>query len=71
MVKWGIIFYLWFPWGLFVLIFLGVQLLYNVVLVSTVEQSESAIRVSVYHPVGLRSHSGYHSALSKVPCAMQ
>ena len=54
------------------LIFVGVQLLYNVVLVSTVQQNRSATYIYIYTlPFGLPSHSGHHSALSRVPCAIQ
>ena len=44
---------------------------YNVVLVSTVHQSES-LCVNIYHHFsGLPSHLGQNRALSRVPCAIQ
>ena len=48
--------------------FIGLYLLYNVLLVSAVKQTESAIRVYIY-PLffGFPSHSGYHRALGRVP----
>ena len=47
-------------------IFIGLQLLYNVVLVSTTQQRESAIHIYPL-PFGLPSHSDHHRALSRVP----
>ena len=44
---------------------------YNVMLVSTVQQSESAIHTHVLCLFGFPSHSGHHSVLSRVPCAIQ
>ena len=52
----------------FKLIFTRVQLVQKVVLVSTVQQNESAIHVHIPPPFWT-SHSGHHSALSGVPCA--
>ena len=43
---------------------MGVSLLYNVAIVSIVRQNESAIRVHITPAFG------YHSALSRVPCAI-
>jgi len=45
---------------------------YSIVLVSTVQQSGSAIRVPM-SPLsfGFPSHLGHHKALSRVPCALQ
>jgi len=43
-------------------------LLCSVVLVSNVQQSESAIHIHLL-PFGLPSHSGHQSALSRVLCA--
>ena len=59
--------------GLFYFLFLiiGVYLLYNAVLVSTVQQNESAIHMHISPPFGLPSHSGHHSALSRLPCARE
>ena len=50
----------------------GVQLLYNVVLVSAVPQSESSICICK-NPLfgGFSSHLGHHRALSRVPWAME
>ena len=52
------------------LIFIGVQLIYNVVLVSAVQQSESA-KLYIY-PRFFRffSHIGHYRVLSRVPCAI-
>ena len=57
--------------GFLFLNFIGVQLLCNVVLVSAVQQSKSAI-VYIY-PLILEflTHVGHHRALSRVPCAIQ
>ena len=48
----------------FFLLFIGVKLLYNVVLVSAVLQSESAISPLFFR---FPSHSGYRRAPSRVP----
>ena len=43
-------------------------------LVSTVQQSESAMYIHIYiYPLPFRfpSHSGHHSALSRVPCTIK
>ena len=56
---------------IFKLIFIGVQLLYNAVLVSAVQQSEAAIHKHISLLFGRPSHLGPHSALSQVPCARQ
>ena len=55
---------------IFKLIFIGVQLPYNVVLVSAVQQSESVI--CILYPLFFRfpSHLGHHRSLSRVPCAI-
>ena len=50
----------------FKLIFIGVQLLYNVVLVSAVQQSESVIYIQLSLFFGFPSHLGHHRALSRV-----
>ena len=42
-------------------------MLYNVVLVSTVQQSESAICIHISPFLGFPSHLGHHRALSRVP----
>ena len=56
----------------FFLIFTGAELLYNVVLVSTEPQSESAIRIYTCALVsGFASPLGHHGALSRVPRALQ
>ena len=44
-IKYNLIFYIFL--FIYFLLFIGVQLLYNVVLVSTVQQSESAIRINI------------------------
>ena len=48
-------------------IFVGVELLYNVALVSAVQQSESAIRIHVSLPFWIL---GLHQPLSRVHCAV-
>ena len=50
-------------------IFTGVCLLYNSMLVSTVQQHESAIHTHVPPPFGLSYPSGQHSALRRAPWA--
>lgn len=40
-------------------------------LVSTLEQDESAIHIHVLFPYGLPSRSGHYGALSRVLCARQ
>ena len=63
---------MWVPKEIiFLLIFIGVWLLYNVVLASTAQQNESAIHIQIYPPFWIPSHLGYHSVLGKVPCALQ
>ena len=52
---------------IFKLIFVGVQLLYHVVLVSAVQQSESALLYIYPLIFGFLSHLGHHIALSRVP----
>ena len=49
-------------------VFIGVLLLYNVVFVSAVQQSESLIRI---YPLIFRfpPHVDHHRALSRVPCS--
>ena len=56
--------------GVFFWFFIGVQLIYNVVLVSAVQQSESVIYI---YPLFFRffSHIGDYRVLSRVPCAIQ
>ena len=39
-------------------------------LVSIVQQNESATSATSLFPFGFLSHSGYHSALNRVPCAI-
>ena len=57
---------------LFKLIFIGFLLLYNALLVSSVRRSESPTCVHAYVPSLLGFlPSGHHSALRRVPCAMQ
>ena len=53
------------------LIFIGVQLLCNVVLVSTVQQNESAIHIHIFPLFGFPSHLDHRHAFSRVPCATQ
>ena len=52
----------------------GVYLLYNIVLVSAVQQSESTLHIYIYiYPLffGLPSHLGHRRALSRIPRAVQ
>ena len=53
------------------LIFVGVDLLYSIVLVSAVQQSGSAIWLYVPPLFWIPSHLAYHRALGKVSCAIQ
>ena len=46
-------------------------MLYKVVLVSAIQHDASAIHMHVSLLSGLPFHSGYHSALSTVPSAIQ
>ena len=50
--------------------FIGLELLYHVVLVSSV-QSESAVCIHASPLFLFLSHLGHPKALSRVPCAMQ
>ena len=52
-------------------IFIGVCLLYNIMLVSTAQQHESATHTHVPPPFGLSYPSGQHSALRRAPWATQ
>ena len=64
-------YYIWgkmFPSKFF---FIVVQFLFNVVLVSTVQQSESAINIHISPLFGFPSHLIHHRTLSRVPCAIQ
>jgi len=58
------------------LIFIGVQLLYNVALVSAVQQSFVCVYISHTYTYflsffGFPSHLGCHRVLSRAPCAIQ
>ena len=46
-------------------------MLYDVMLVSTVQQNESDTHIHTCPPFGLPSHAVHHRALSRVPCAVQ
>ena len=47
-------------------------MLYNVVIVSVVQQSESATHICIYPLfLGFSSHFGHHRASSRVSCAIQ
>ena len=48
--------------------FIGVELIYNVVLVSGVEQSELVMNINISI---LFSHIGYYKLLSRFVCAIQ
>ena len=56
---------------LLLLIFIGVQLIYNVMLVSTVQQSESAIHTHISPLFFFSFPFGQHRAMSRVPCVIQ
>ena len=56
---------------IFKLIFVGVQLLYHVVLVSAVQQSESALLYIYPLIFGFLSHLDHHRAMSRIPCVKQ
>ena len=51
----------------FLKILIGVQLLDNAVLVSTVQQNESAMYLHISPPCWTSFQSEHHSALSRVP----
>ena len=52
--------------------FFEVQLNFNVVLVSGLQQSDSVININVYPFFSDSfSHVGYYGVLSRVPCAIQ
>ena len=55
---------------LFELIFIGVYLLHNAVLISTVQQNESANTYTELLLFGFPSHSDLHVALSRASCAI-
>lgn len=52
-------------------IFTGVWLLYNVILVSAIQHSESAICIRISPLYGFLSRLGNHRALSRILCAIQ
>ena len=54
-----------YDFGFFVFL---LKLLYNVVLASPIQQSESVIHVYIY-PLFLDSHIGHYRVLNKVSCA--
>jgi len=47
------------------------SILYNVVLASSAQQNESTTCIHISPPFWIPSHSGHHSALSRVLCAIQ
>ena len=51
--------------------FIGGYLLYNIVLVSAIQQSESVIQMHISLLFRFLSHLGHHRTLSRVPYAMQ
>ena len=53
------------------LILIGVQLFYNVVLVSTAEQNESAAHIHVFPSFWTSFPLGHHRALNRAPWAIQ
>ena len=48
--------------------FLGIQLIYNVVLISAVQQHDSVIHIIIFH---IFSIVVYHRILNIYPCAIQ
>ena len=50
--------------------FIGVWLLYNVVLVFAVQKGESAIFVHIFSLYGFLPHLGHHRIMSRDPCAI-
>ena len=50
--------------------FIGVELIYNVVLVSAVQQSEPVIHTHISLSFRFFSHIGHYKVLSRVPCVM-
>ena len=53
-------------------IFIGIQLIYSVVLASVIQQCESVIHIYAYfHSFRFFSHIGHYGVLIKVPCAIQ
>ena len=52
-------------------IFIRVQLIYNGVLVSGIQQIDSVIHMHIFIPLQILSHLGYHKILSRVPCVVQ
>ena len=56
---------------LFSSVFIGVELLYHVVLISAVQQSEAVIRIHISSLCRLPSHLGHRGALSRVPSVIQ
>ena len=50
--------------------FIGILLMYNVVLVSGVQQSESVMHIHISTHFKILFHIGHYRVLSKVPCAM-
>ena len=57
--------------GFFKLIFIGVESIYNVVLISAVEQSDSVIQIHISTFFRFFSHIGHYRVLSRVSCAIQ
>ena len=55
----------WFPY-----FFIGPQLIYNVILISVVQQGESVIHIHI-STLGFFSHKGHYGVLSQVACAIQ
>ena len=59
------------PWSLcvcFKLIFTGVQLIYNVVLVSGIQQSEPVIHISTF--LIFFFHRDHYKVLTSIPCVI-
>ena len=50
---------------------MGVELIYNVLLVSGIQQSESVIHMHIPTLLQILSHIGHYRVLSRVPCSIQ
>ena len=55
----------------FFLSFIELHLIYNVVTISAVQQSDSAIHTHTHFFLRFFSHIGYYRMLGSVPCAIQ
>ena len=65
------VFYVVHFYNFFKLIFTGVQLIYNVVLVSAIQLSESVVHIHKSTLFRFHSHTGHYRGLSRVLCAVE